>query len=123
MTPLNDYTISPHFKLSEFECRCCRRVMLSSRLVPMLEELRGVLGRPLVITSGYRCDRHNAAVGGSKRSLHLIGRAADILYRPAALSPREIELELMKVKQISTKIGLYEFLPNLHNNYIHFSCK
>jgi uncharacterized protein YcbK (DUF882 family) len=123
MTPLNDYAISPHFKLREFECRCCRRVMLSSRLVPMLEELRAALGRPLAITSGFRCERHNAAVGGAKRSFHLIGCAVDILYRPASLSLKAIEMELLKIKAASEKAGFYEFLPNPRNNYIHFSCK
>ena len=34
-------------------------------------------GKPLHITSGYRTAAHNAAVGGSKYSQHLLGRAAD----------------------------------------------
>lgn len=35
----------------------------------------------LVITSGHRSPRHNAEVGGSKTSWHLVGRAVD-LYHP-----------------------------------------
>ena len=31
----------------------------------------------IIITSGYRTAEHNAAVGGSKSSQHLLGRAAD----------------------------------------------
>ena len=34
-------------------------------------------GKPVHITSGYRTAEHNAAVGGSKSSQHLLGRAAD----------------------------------------------
>ena len=34
-------------------------------------------GKPVYITSGYRTAAHNAAVGGSKSSQHLLGRAAD----------------------------------------------
>ena len=34
-------------------------------------------GKPVHITSGYRTAAHNAAVGGSKSSQHLLGRAAD----------------------------------------------
>ena len=36
------------------------------------------VGVPVVITSGTRCRRHNAAVGGVYNSLHLTGSAADI---------------------------------------------
>ena len=32
---------------------------------------------PAALTSGYRTAAHNAAVGGSKSSQHLLGRAAD----------------------------------------------
>jgi hypothetical protein len=120
---LNDFPVSPHFSLREFECRCCGCVKLSGRLVRMLEELRAALGRPLVITSGYRCERHNAAVGGARRSLHLMGRAADMLYRPQAASPEAARGELLKIKDVSSRIGFYEFLPNLSRSYIHFSCK
>ncbi|MDR1020422.1 MAG: peptidase M15 [Synergistaceae bacterium] len=120
---LNDFPVSPHFNLREFECRCCGCVKLSGKLILMLEEFRSALGRPVVITSGYRCPRHNAAVGGARRSLHLTGRAADMSYRPQNDSSEAIEGEMLALAQISSRIGFYEFLPNLSKNYIHFSCK
>jgi zinc D-Ala-D-Ala carboxypeptidase len=44
-----------------------------------LEDVRHVLGdKPIRITSGYRCARLNALVGGSKTSDHMLGLAADI---------------------------------------------
>ena len=45
----------------------------------VLEPLRVKLGRPVVITSGYRCAALNSAVGGSPTSHHVLGRAADVL--------------------------------------------
>ena len=48
-----------------------------------VEENNNKLGRPRVvfpISSGYRTEMHNKAVGGVKYSSHLKGRAADILY-------------------------------------------
>ncbi len=49
------------------------------RLARRLEEVRWSCGnRPIVITSGYRCDALNSAVGGAPTSAHLDGRAADI---------------------------------------------
>lgn len=44
----------------------------------VLDPLRETWGRPLVITSGYRCPKLNSAVGGSKTSHHVKGMAADI---------------------------------------------
>ncbi len=45
----------------------------------MLEDLRELIGgRAIVIVSGYRCVRHNAAVGGARRSRHVYGDAVDV---------------------------------------------
>ena len=46
---INDFALSAHFRLREFECRCCGTVKLSARLVERLEvlhEARGELHRP-----------------------------------------------------------------------------
>ena len=42
-----------------------------------LERIRGVLGVPMIISSGYRCPALNAAVGGAHDSQHVLGQAAD----------------------------------------------
>lgn len=44
----------------------------------VLDPLRQAWGKPLTITSGYRCTALNKAVGGSKTSQHITGQAADI---------------------------------------------
>jgi uncharacterized protein YcbK (DUF882 family) len=43
-----------------------------------LETMRERLQRPVFITSGFRCPEHNKQVGGSPRSYHLKGQAADV---------------------------------------------
>lgn len=43
-----------------------------------LDPLREAWGKPLTVTSGYRCPELNKLVGGSKTSHHLRGMAADI---------------------------------------------
>lgn len=49
-----------------------------TRLAQTLEEVRVVLGnRPLLISSGFRNEKVNAAVGGSRTSAHRYGLAAD----------------------------------------------
>ena len=44
----------------------------------ILQPLRDALGRPVRITSGFRCPKLNKAVGGATTSRHLSGQAADI---------------------------------------------
>ena len=48
-----------------------------ARLAAGLEEVQALLGGPLDISSGYRCAELNRAVGGSARSQHVQGMAAD----------------------------------------------
>lgn len=49
------------------------------RLAAGLDEVRDLLGHPLRITSGYRCPALNEAVGGTARSQHSQGQAADFI--------------------------------------------
>jgi hypothetical protein len=49
------------------------------RLAKMLEKVRGLLKKPIHISSGYRSPALNARIGGSPRSAHLDGRAADFI--------------------------------------------
>jgi hypothetical protein len=44
----------------------------------VLEPLRVAMGEPIKISSGYRCERLNKAVGGVYNSQHLKGQAADL---------------------------------------------
>lgn len=44
----------------------------------VLDPLREAWGKPVVVTSGYRCPALNKAVGGAKNSHHMQGMAADI---------------------------------------------
>ncbi|MDO7787882.1 YcbK family protein [Desulforamulus aquiferis] len=70
--------LAPHFAESEFACRCCGMVMISMELISRLEKLRQYIGRPVIVSSGYRCPRHNQVVGGAVNSFHMKGLAADI---------------------------------------------
>ena len=78
---LNDFRLTKDFSLKEFECPCCHTVLLHPLLVSKLQKLRDEWGRPLKVTSGYRCEVHNREVGGVEKSLHRAGQAADIEVR------------------------------------------
>lgn len=71
--------LAKNFSTSEFVCKHCRLVVgIDQQLVDVLQRMRTAMGMPLRIVSGYRCPVHNRAVGGSRKSQHLIGRAADV---------------------------------------------
>lgn len=70
--------LSPAFRVREFRCRDgTDTILIDEGLVVLLQCIREHFGKPVHITSGYRTAEHNAAVGGSKSSQHLLGRAAD----------------------------------------------
>lgn len=45
----------------------------------VLDPLRSLYGKPILVTSGFRSTELNAAVGGVSKSQHLCGQAADIV--------------------------------------------
>ena len=70
--------LAPCFQVKEFACRASDTVLIDDELVVLLQCIREHFGAKVHITSGYRTASHNARVGGSKSSQHLLGRAADI---------------------------------------------
>jgi zinc D-Ala-D-Ala carboxypeptidase len=72
--------LSEHFSEDEFRCKDnCGKVHVDPGLIYLLEKALELLGRPIVIHSGFRCPEHNKAVGGTPQSAHLTGEAADIV--------------------------------------------
>lgn len=55
----------------------CRR-SIEALVDAVLDPLREAWGKPITVTSGYRCPALNRAVGGVATSQHLKGEAADI---------------------------------------------
>lgn len=83
--------LSEHFKVSEFACHDgSDTVLISSKLVQILEKIRSHFGKAVHINSGYRTESYNATVSGSsKTSKHCLGMAADIRIngcKPAAVA-------------------------------------
>ena len=54
------------------------RYNLIALIENILDPLREAWGAPIIVTSGYRCERLNKAVGGATNSQHRKGEAADI---------------------------------------------
>lgn len=75
-----DWNQVEHFKAAEFQCHCgCDTNLIQPALVFKLDDLRTAFGKPLAVTSGYRCNEHNAAVSTTGfHGPHTTGLAADI---------------------------------------------
>ncbi len=83
----------------------------------ILDPLREAWGAPIIVTSGYRCVRLNAAVGGVKASQHTLGQAADI--RTVSDKPADNK----RLFDLIVKLGLpYDQLIDEYGyNWVHVS--
>ena len=90
--------LSPHFTLDELTHTDHREIDNSpnqaeienlQRLANFLEEVKTVLGgKPVMISSGFRCKALNDAVGSKDSSQHRVGCAAD--FRVPGMTPDEV---------------------------------
>lgn len=93
--------LSPHFSLEELTAsQTAARLGIDNippphivtnlkRLAETLEQVRALLKRAVLVTSGYRCPELNKAIGGSRTSAHMQGLAADFIS-PGYGTPYEI---------------------------------
>lgn len=63
----------------------------------LADEVRELLGAPILVSSGYRSPAVNAAVGGSQRSAHMRGYAIDFIC-PGFGTPEAIVNAVYKSK-------------------------
>lgn len=62
---------------------------LTNILIPAVQQIRDLLGEPVIVKSGYRCPHLNAVVRGAPNSDHLTGHAVDFVA-PAYGDPLKI---------------------------------
>jgi len=80
-----DY-VAPYITEDEYQCSCCHKLPPDfnpglpsyAYLFNSFRRIREEWGKPLKISSGYRCPSHNKAIGGSYLSVHMFGLALDI---------------------------------------------
>lgn len=104
--------ITKNFSHEEFFCHCgkCNNNAppatfgnIEKLVKTILQPLRDMIGEPIIITSGIRCKKQNAEVGGAKNSQHLQGKAADIIVK--TYSPKQLA---KKIESLPVGgIGLY----------------
>lgn len=78
---------SKNFVPEEFRCGCGGKyccgypTRMKAKELKHIQTIRTHYGRPMTITSGLRCDKYNAEVGGVPDSRHKTGYAVDFYIR------------------------------------------
>lgn len=108
-----DILLTPNFKLSEFiradEPFPAPWILDNLyRLANRLQAIRDLIGKPILINSGYRSPAHNKAVGGASQSQHLNGMAVDIVV--AGMPAKSVQAFL---QNWSGGMGCYQHYTHL----------
>ena len=133
LSKLNGLRLSPHFTLGEFT-RSITAERLHIRNEPdfeqieamrhlcqeVLEPLRQHYGKPIRITSGYRCPLLNEAVGGVGNSQHQRGEAADLSVPSEAVARDWFQ---WIVRNTNFDQLLFEHSSRMRNRWLHLSCR
>lgn len=112
--------LSTYFDSTEFDCHgsgCCSTTKINETLVKYLDKIREHFGKPITVTSGYRCPTHNARIGGATGSRHSKGDAADIVV--SGVAPREVAKYAESIGIMG--IGLYETSSDGH--FVHIDTR
>lgn len=113
--------LTENFWAAEFQCRCgCGVDAMDPRFMLTLQAVRSDFNRPMIISSGARCPKHNREVGGAKYSAHICtpgapACAADITT--LGLSG-ELKYELLR---LGFKYGFRGI--GISRNFLHFDLK
>lgn len=73
-----DWSSYQNFSADEFNCSHCGKNEMQPDFLQKLQTLRSVYGKPVRITSGYRCPEHPIEAKKTQPGAHTSGRAADI---------------------------------------------
>jgi uncharacterized protein YcbK (DUF882 family) len=73
-----DWGKYPNFSAKEFQCSHCGAGGIREEVVAKLQAMRIEYGKPMKITSGYRCPQHPIEAKKSVPGAHALGLAADI---------------------------------------------
>lgn len=90
---------------------------LISLIENILDPLREAYGKPIIVTSGFRCKELNKAVGGANTSQHLTGEAADIRSVEDTVQENKKLFDLVQ----SLKLPFDQLIDEYNLNWVHVS--
>lgn len=123
-----DTRLTKNFKLSEFtKSETAQRlridnippfesaISLQALSTAILQPLRDEINSPIQITSGYRSDELNKAVGGKENSQHTLGQAADIS------SPQGLTIIIEAIRELG--LDFDQMIVYAPRGFLHISYK
>lgn len=85
----------------------------------LMEPIRQKYGKPIIVTSGYRCPKLNALVKGSSTSQHVQGTAID--FKPKDMRDIKLLWDLI-IKMIDNgEIECRQLIDEYNLSWIHIS--
>ena len=90
---------------------------LISLCTNVLEPVRSIYNKPIIITSGYRCKELNKKIKGSRNSQHMYGEAADFELLSNNISLHDLWRKIV-LSDIPYDQCILEFPPR---GWIHIS--
>ena len=97
----------------------CAYHLLHVLVDQLLDPIREAWGKPIIVSSGYRCKELNALVGGVKNSHHLLGCAADLIAGNKADHRRLFKL--IQQMQQAGQIKFTQLIWEGDGRWIHIS--
>jgi Uncharacterized protein conserved in bacteria len=85
----------------------------------VLQPIRDKWGRPIVVTSGFRSEKVNNAVGGVKNSQHRLGQAADLKIGSKSQNKALFNFIADMVKKGEIRVG--QLIDEYGYSWIHVS--
>lgn len=87
----------------------------------ILQKIRDKYGKPLIVTSGFRCEKLNKAVGGVRTSQHCKGEAADIRTVSDSIKDNKELFEFIKQMIDKGEIKVGQLIDEYNYNWVHVS--
>jgi uncharacterized protein YcbK (DUF882 family) len=113
--------LAPHFTAGELHVArpeaTDQVVANAATTASWLEAARGVLGTPLVVTSGFRTPAENAAAKGDADSDHLTGLAAD--FEARSLAPWDVYQLLTAAIKARQLPAFDQIIFYVADNHVH----
>lgn len=110
--------LTSNFSTYEFRCglgspcSSCSTTLIDEQLVEYLQKIRDHFGKPITITSAYRCSSYNAKIGGATGSRHTKGQACD--FQISGVAP-------LQIAQYAESIGIKGI--GLYDTFVHIDTR
>lgn len=100
-----------YFSEVETMCKCgCGLSLMDQEFMDRLDYLRAKWGKPLIVTSGYRCENHPIEASKERPGSHNTGKAVDI---------KVVRSDMYEFLKLAYQMGFQGIAPNHRSGFVH----